>query len=1003
MWTARELKFVAGEVRVFAADEGRELWRLAPGHEKQAALLVELGGLGVGGFVASGRDAEGLWLGRKLGSRSLNESWQRAETSWRAALKLGVSIARALGVCERRGLWPGALHPKHITLDSDTESPTLRAEALVRAQLAMEPDEGLSTSTATRWTAPEQADGAAWDAAANRYVCGLILYRMLAGEHPVQGQGLRLGLERLATRGPAPFTEARARDLPPGLQAFCLALLSPERNERPQDAADIVQTLEAFMGGTNRAPKARAVEPETSPRPALGARSRPSRSTAERGPAKSRETASAPKSRGVPSRANRWGTSLSLAVPLVGLLAIAWVLSGASAPTSKKPQVLSRAPLGGGALGSGACESCHPRQTAEWRRSVMAHSVKSPMFLALEALIQEQAGKSDTCRHGAGIMRRVLPGRECRDPESGVVLTGSAGEHWCVNCHSPATNLGANVPAWDALSVRSTTRRPLDSLLEPNELEGISCAFCHQVHGPVGGFRAGSTEYFGNASWTSPVTGAVFLSRPEDQVGRFGIANSGYQLDEALLGVSEGDAAVVKGGVHRRIPESTRAYLGTSEFCGACHDVRLFGTDVLGRQRGEHFKRLRNAYSEWRDWAEQRKRQGRQAYSCQDCHMSRFPGVCVPGPGDQGGCPAGSHFVAVEPGSYGQGPRAVGSEPTGRVSPHYFSGVDVPLAPEFPEDLIDEASVDTMGIPLGARQRRDLLLARSIRMTLSRPVVRAGLLEVPVSFENVGAGHRIPAGFSQERELWLHLRITDDRGRLVYEVGRVERGDEDLHDKRFLRVTTDPRLSDPQGRPLGLFGADVVDGHDVPRWSPDPGLGGTEFRGSGLVNFQNGFLRCVVCLGTIDREGRCQALPGQEGARADRYADGDYDIDTGRCNSNLSGTHALFETYFPVGSLDAQRGVLKAPDAIIDTRSLPPEVPVRYVYALPLRGTAASYRVEARLLFRAFPPFLLRAFSEYEQRQSLAGLRPKGPLIDARALERLEVVEVARAESQLRP
>jgi hypothetical protein len=265
-----------------------------------------------------------------------------------------------------------------------------------------------------------------------------------------------------------------------------------------------------------------------------------------------------------------------------------------------------------------------------------------------------------------------------------------------------------------------------------------------------------------------------------------------------------------------------------------------------------------------------------------------------------------------------------------------------------------------------------------------------------VTIENVGGGHRVPAGFSQERELWVHLRVTDERGRLLYEVGRVERDDEDLHDKIFLRVTSDDERRDGAGRPLGLFGADVADGPDVPRWQPPPELGGRRFRGLGLVNFQNGFLRCVSCIGRIGSDGRCQALPGQDRARADRFADGVYDPDTGNCTSNLSGRAALFETYFPVGALDATRGIVKAPDAIIDTRSLAPQAPVTYVYELP--ASSGSVRVEARLLFRAFPPFLVRAFADYEREQVRRGKRPRGPLVTERALERLDVVELARVE-----
>jgi hypothetical protein len=162
------------------------------------------------------------------------------------------------------------------------------------------------------------------------------------------------------------------------------------------------------------------------------------------------------------------------------------------------------------------------------------------------------------------------------------------------------------------------------------------------------------------------------------------------------------------------------------------------------------------------------------------------------------------------------------------------------------------------------------------------------------------------------------------------------------------------------------------------------------------VSFQNGFSRCVRCIGTLTPEGRCEPLPGQLARRSDRYADGEYDPDTGACGSNLRGASALFETYFPVGALDASRGILKAPDAIIDKRSLAPATPVTYVYTLPLR--AAELHVTARLLFRAFPPYLLRAFASYEAAQFARGARQGGPLVTPAALDRLDIVELARTE-----
>ena len=877
---------------------------------------------------------------------------------------------------------------------------SLRAEALIRtlfgAQRAGDTKTG-EDSASPRWMPPEQAAGAAWDNAANRYALGLIAYRLLAGEHPFAARGLRLGLEEQLERGAPPFPDALAAQLPPGLQSLCRKLLAARPADRPSSAAGVLSRLEELAVAPLRAERDAPRPSRVGTVPVSSAAARATPVIASR------------------SRRFRMPSLLALVPFAVGAVAALSAFAFVDKAPQDRPTIRAVEPLSAGRTMSEDCASCHPRQAAEWRRSVMAHSVKSPLFQSLEMLIQEQVGRDRDCPEGAGILRPAGGRGACKDPVSGLDVTGSGGALWCVNCHAPGENLGAAVPPWDGLSRDPSSRAPLRDLLPTGTMEGISCAFCHQVHGPVRPGALARGGYEGNPIWTSTRTGQRFEARPEDRRGLFGIANSGYSLDpRELLAVSETRPGEVNdelapGGAHRRPTSEARRYLASSEFCGACHDVRLFGTDVIGvAERGEHFKRLRNAYTEWESYRAALEASGRKAASCQDCHMSSFPGVCVPdrpGAAETGGgrpsvferaCPEGTHFEPRAPGALPSGRVATVSRESRPVRPHYFSGVDLPLASEFIGELVSEISLDSAGIPLGARQRRDLLLASSVRMKIEGARRSGGLLEVPLTVENVGAGHRIPAGFSQERELWVHLRVTDGAGSIVYEVGRIEKDSEDLRDKLILRVNTDDRTLDGRGRPLGLFGADVVDGPDVPRWSPPPELGGTRFRGQGLVNFQNGFLRCVVCIGEIDGAGRCQPLPGQDRARGDRFADGEYDPDTGECRSNLSGRNALFETYFPVGALDAVRGIAKAPDAIIDSRSLPFGVPTTYAYELPTRGRAGPFRIEARLLFRAFPPYLIRAFADYERKQAAAGRRPSGPLITENALERIEVVELAR-------
>jgi eukaryotic-like serine/threonine-protein kinase len=124
------------------------------------------------------------------------------------------------------------------------------------------------------------------------------------------------------------------------------------------------------------------------------------------------------------------------------LAATVGILEGAR---SDEPRVRAeRASLGFGDT-SRSCEGCHPRHTAEWRRSVMAHAARSPLFQSLEMLIEEQVGRSTNCPEGAGVLRR-RGADECRDAKSGLVVTGSGGEGWCVSCHAPGENLENTLP-----------------------------------------------------------------------------------------------------------------------------------------------------------------------------------------------------------------------------------------------------------------------------------------------------------------------------------------------------------------------------------------------------------------------------------------------------------------------------------------------------------------------------------------------------------------------------
>ncbi|MEZ4443997.1 MAG: hypothetical protein R3B72_33290 [Polyangiaceae bacterium] len=1014
-----------GRARRWVVDDDagalRELWRLPADAGRVGQRLLALGEQGLGGFVDFGEDEQGPWLLRVLPATSLERRRRERPGPWAWAEVAPIieRLLQALAAAEAASLFPGPVLPAAISVgDGGVVVP---AEPLVGGMVGEAAARGGTDldAKALLYAPPESMEAALWDAAANRYAAGVILYDLLSGTHPFGGAGLRHALDEARQAEAAPFETAIARELPPGVMSLCLRLVARDPARRPGSAAEALASLRARAAGEREPGSA-----PTSPRPEVEeaeVEEETPRGETEASPRR------APRERGRSSRPPQadaldlpWlarGLSRGRArfIPLaLGAAAIALALAftldtppDETSPTAR-PEIRPQPILAAATSRAQDCASCHPRQAAEWSQSVMGHSVKSPLFNALEALIEEQVGRDDDCPGGAGILRRADPRSACRARDTGLSITGSGGEHWCVNCHAAGDNLGSRMPVWEGQRTGDPrSRHPVKDLIGEVALEGIGCAFCHQVHGPVG--RQGSGGYQGNPDWRSFVTGIVYASRPEDRRGKLGIANSGYLLDPAellLQGPGGLEKAATQGGfaVHARPTDAARRYLASSDFCGSCHDVRLFGTDVIGVSKGEHFKRLRNAYSEWAAWAADERAAGREPASCQGCHMSSFPGVCVPGerPDEDpihDGCPEGTRFEARAPGERVTGRVAQASAEATAISPHYFAGVDMPLAREIADEALAADGLDAAGIPLSAKRRRDLLLRASMELSLGEAQRSGASLSIPVLVENVGAGHKVPAGFSQEREIWVHLRVEDGQGRVVYEVGRVERNDEDLHDKVFLRVNTDPGRIDGQGRPVGLFGADIRDGPDVPEWSPPPDVGGDRFVGRGLINFQNGFLRCVRCIGLVGPNGECEApVNGFFGDhRAARFADGDYDLDTGECRSNLSGRAALLETYFPVGSLDADRGLPKGPDAIIDTRSLLPGRRVRYTYQLSTQGRPGPFQVTARLMFRSFPPFLVRAFAEYEAAQAARGKRPSGPLVTFDMLERLERVVVDRA------
>ena len=297
-------------------------------------------------------------------------------------------------------------------------------------------------------------------------------------------------------------------------------------------------------------------------------------------------------------------------------------------------------------------------------------------------------------------------------------------EEWSQSMHAYA----AKSPVFDAMARKAY-----------RDTAGEVKTFCTGCHSPLGEVEGESGAITAEQRSSTALEG-VTCDYCHTAVGHNGIVGNNH-LSHTQEDVKLGQFSDTKSEEHAT---SEHDFVTSPELCGSCHDVFAYPS-----------LQIEQAFTEYTQ-----SPSAQQGQRCQDCHMSPDPGADVPreiGP------------IAVEDGkTYPDRPR----------SSHFFVGPDYALIDDFPYPHDLEASAQAQADHLIRVER---LLKNAVRISALEAERENNDVIISMEIENLVQGHRVPTGFTSERQLWIYLRVLDASGVEIFRTGAID-ANGDLYD-----------------------------------------------------------------------------------------------------------------------------------------------------------------------------------------------------------------------------
>jgi serine/threonine-protein kinase len=207
-----------------------------------------------------------------LSGRTLKDIVEaEAPLSQERVVDLGAQILQAAGFAHLHGVIHRDFKPHNVIVD-DHGHAKVTDFGIARAGASEMTETGSIMGTA-QYLSPEQAQGHAVTAASDLYSIGVMLYEMLTGRLPFEGDSaVSIALKHLSEQ-PSPISQLRP-DVHPGLEAAVMAALAKDPARRWQSADEFAAALAAAgvqiatgATGEDTTAFAPAPKPATAPRP----------------------------------------------------------------------------------------------------------------------------------------------------------------------------------------------------------------------------------------------------------------------------------------------------------------------------------------------------------------------------------------------------------------------------------------------------------------------------------------------------------------------------------------------------------------------------------------------------------------------------------------------------------------------------------------------------------------------------------------------------------------